>query len=795
VQTLRLKLKSKPMKTNFKNIVNLSFLLIFTYSLNSCKEETYQAKINFNKDWKFTKLKETTTSYEAFSKTDFNANSWENVSLPHTTNIEPQTVNNQWQGVAWYRKNFDVPVNPSYKKVFLDLEAAMNFSKIWINGMLVSEHHGGYLPVKVDITNYVKKGDNVVAIRLDNTDNKVTGPKPLKRLDFNMYGGLYRNAWLHISEKVYISDAVLAKKVAGGGIFITTPKVSKEVSEVAVKTHIINEEKEVKEIKVVQSVFYDGKLVEEKSSNKKIAGESDVEIKELFTFNNAKLWSPKNPNLYQLETKIFIGEKEVDSETTNFGIRVFTFDDKNQLYINGEKTFLRGVNRHQDYPFIGYALSDNAQYRDAKKIKEAGFNYIRLSHYPQSSAFMDACDELGLVVLDAIMGWQFYNDTDAFREYCYRSATELIRRDRNHPSVLAWEVSLNETKTMPLYFMEKLHGITHIEYPSKNVYSAGWKDDVYDIYLQARQHRILRPHAYKNKPLTVSEYGDWEYYSKNAGLNQDKLPNDLRLELSSRQPRALGEKRLLNQAYNVQEAHNDNLHTDAYSDSYWVMFDYNRGYHDNIEYSGLMDLFRLPKFAYYFYQSQRDISDKNVLEIATYWNEKSPTDVKVFSNADEVKLFLNDELIANQKPDSDKNTDKLSHPPFTFKVPKFEVGTLKAVGFINGKQVSEDVVKTPQKPTKLKIWIDESGKKPVAGVNDVVFCYIAAVDEDGTVNPDFSEQINLELTGDLEIINPDIIKAEAGIAAALIKIGASLNGTVSAKSSNLKSDNFNIKTE
>ena len=780
------------MKISYKNVLKYSFLLMFVISLTSCEEANYDAKINFNKGWKFTKLKEITDSDVAYSKTDFDASSWEDVSLPHTTNIEPQVVNNQWQGVAWYRKNFNVPVNPSDKKIFLDIEAAMNFSKIWINGMLVSEHHGGYLPVKVDITKYVNKGDNNVAIRLDNTDNDITGPKPLKRLDFNMYGGLYRNAWLHISEKVYISDPVLANKVASGGIFVTYPKVSEELSEVAVKTHVINEEKEEVEIKVVNSIFFGNVLVQEQSSTKKIAGGNDTEIKESFSINDAKLWSPKNPNLYRLETKVFIGEKEIDAETTKFGIRVFTFDDENQLYINGKKTFLRGVNRHQEYPFIGYALSDNAQYRDAKKIKEGGFDYIRLSHYPQSPAFMDACDELGIVVVDAIMGWQYYNDTDAFREYCYRSATELIRRDRNRPSVLAWEVSLNETKAMPVYFMAELHRITHAEYPGENVYSCGWKDDVYDIYFQARQHRILHPHPLKDKPYSVSEYGDWEYHSKNAGLNQDNLPNDMRAELSSRQARAFGEQRLLNMAYNLQESHNDNMHTVAYSDSYWVMYDYNRGYHDDIEYSGVMDLFRLPKFGYYFYQSQKDVSAGNVLEIATYWNEKSPLDVKVFSNADEVKLYLNDKLIASQKPDSGKNTDKLSHPPFTFKIPKFEAGTLKAIGFVNGKQVSENSVQTPKEPTKLKIWIDESGKKPEAGVNDVVFCYIAAIDENGTVNPDFSEEIQVAIKGDLEIINPDVIKAEAGIATVLIKVGDSLNSSISAKTAKLSSSSFSF---
>ena len=780
------------MEINFKSLFKYFFLLMTIFSLTSCKEINYEAKINFNKDWKFTKLETTSTPDEPYIKIDFDASSWTNVSLPHTTNIEPQTVNNQWQGIAWYRKIFEIPLNPNTKKIFLDIEAAMNFSKIWINETLISENYGGYLPVKVDISKYVKKGKNVIAIRLDNTDNKITGPKPLKRLDFNMYGGLYRNAWLHISEKVYISDAVLAKKVAGGGIFITYPKVTKEVSEVSVKTHIINEELTVKNVKVIQSIFYDGILVKEQSTTKKIAAGSDAEITESFTLNNAKLWSPKHPNLYHLETRVFIEEKEIDTKTTRFGIREFTFNKENKLYINGERTFLRGVNRHQDYPFIGYALSDNAQYRDAKKIKEGGFNYIRLSHYPQSPAFLDACDELGLVVIDAILGWQYYNDTDAFRNYCYKSATQLIRRDRNRPSVLAWEVSLNESQ-MPLYFMEKLDRIVHTEYPGENVYSCGWLDDVYDIYLQARQHRILHPPKLKNKPYSVSEYGDWEYFSTNAGLNQDNLPNNLRTELSSRQARGFGEKRLLNQAYNIQESHNDNLNTVAYSDSYWVMFDYNRGYDTTLEHSGIMDIFRLPKFGYYFYQSQRDVADGNVLKIATYWNDKSPLDVKVFSNSDKVKLFLNDKLIATQKPDSGKNTDKLNHPPFTFKIPFFEAGVLKAVGLIKGKEVSETTVQTPKKPIKLKIWIDESGKKPQAKVNDVVFCYIAAVDENGTINPDFNDEITVTINGDTTIINPGMIKAEAGIATALLKIGTILNGSISAKSGGLKTDSFKFK--
>ena len=779
----------------YLKIVLLLIVVVIVFQF--CKEVVTNEEIKINEDWKFSKVEESKDLDSKIHTVDFNDSAWETVSLPHTANIEPLTVNDQWQGICWYRKTITIPKSDNDKKVFLELEAAMNYSKMYINGIEVNEHQGGYLPVIVDISKYIKAGDkNIIAVRLDNTDNLVTGPKPLNRLDFNMYGGLYRKANLFTKEKIYISHPVLANKVAGGGVFITYPKVSKAESVVHVKTHLVNEYKDSKSIELVQTVLRNGKVVEEiKSSDVRIEGEKDIELSKQITIVDAKLWSPKLPNLYSLETKVLQDGKIIDQQTTRFGIREFTFDDKHQLYINGEKTFLRGVNRHQEYPYIGYALSDNAQYRDAKKIKDGGFDYIRLSHYPQSPAFMDACDELGLVVIDAIMGWQFYNDTEDFRNYCYKSATNLIRRDRNHPSVLAWEVSLNETKTMPVYFMEELNNITHAEYPGKNVYSCGWKDDVYDIYLEARQHRILRPHPYKEKPITVSEYGDWEYYSKNAGLNQDKMPKDIRTEMSSRQARGFGEERMMRQAYNVQEAHNDNLSMRAYSDSYWVMYDYNRGYHDDIERSGLMDLFRLPKFAYYFYQSQRDIDELKVVELATYWNDKSPTDIMVYSNADEVALYLNDELVGKQKPNANKNTTHLNHPPFTFSLKTFKPGTLKAVGLVDGKAIGEDVVITPQKATKLKVWLDESGKAPTAGQSDTMFLYVAAIDDNDTVNPEFSETITLSINGNVKVMNLDAVKAEAGIASAILQLGNTKEViSVSASSESLKGNlEFEVK--
>ncbi|MFR9533172.1 MAG: glycoside hydrolase family 2 TIM barrel-domain containing protein, partial [Rikenellaceae bacterium] len=664
------------------------------------------AQTLFNADWRFFRVEQESTAQEHFAKPEFDHSAWEMVSLPHTANIEPLTVNDQWQGICWYRKEFSIESYSPDKIYLFEFEGAMNHTTIWINGGEVKQTQGGYLPIVFDATPYITAEDNVMAVRLDNQDNAVTGPKPLKILDFNTYGGIYRNVKLIEKNKTHITHPILADRTASGGLFVSFPKVSEQSSTVKLQAHVANEHSTPKSLWVKYEIFEGERLVATAQSKmQKLATFASSEFTTTIAMEGAKLWSPAAPNLYRAEVSLYDGDTLVDQEQTTFGVREITFK-KNQLYVNGEKTYLRGVNRHQEYPFVGYALSDNAQYRDAKKIKEAGFDYVRLSHYPQSPAFMAACDELGLFVADAILGWQYYNENDQFKSHAYESARNLIRRDRNHPCVLAWEVSLNETK-MPVPFMTTLHNIVHQEYPGKGVYSCGWMDDVYDIYFQARQHRILHPDAISDhKPYMVSEYGDWEYYSNNAGLNQHKHSKDKRLELSSRQFRADGEVRLLQQAYNLQESYNDNMTTHATGDSYWVMYDYNRGYHDNIEASGIMDIFRLPKFGYDFYASQQSPDQNIVLKIATYWDENSPLDIKVYSNCDEVKLYLNGKLVAAQTPDTDKNSTMLPHPPFTFSIGTFKAGELRAEGYIAGEKVATHTIASPTAPKSIKLWID-----------------------------------------------------------------------------------------
>ncbi|MEW4923737.1 glycoside hydrolase family 2 TIM barrel-domain containing protein [Algibacter sp. 2305UL17-15] len=752
----------------------VSFLLIV-----SCSEQnTLIDKQKFNDGWVF-KILQDDKNDVSFSQVNVDTNNWEKVQLPHTPKIEPKIVNDQWQGICWYRKKFRLSDDMKNKTLFLNFEGAMNIAEVWINGEKLMEHHGGYLPFVVDFTDVaIFDKENTIAVRLNNNDNPITGPKPLKVLDFNTYGGIYRNVWLIAKNKLHITDPIHANKTASGGIFVRYPEVSKESAKIHIQTHIKNSNKSEAQFMVRNTLFYKDSLVTSVTSTAHtIKGTGDKEVTANLEVENPDLWSPKSPNLYQLKTEIISNGILMDEAMTTIGIKNVKFIGQD-LYLNGEKTFLRGVNRHQEYPYIGYALSDNANYRDAKKIKEAGFDYVRLSHYPQSPSFMRACDELGLVTIDAILGWQYYSDDIKFQKHVFQTAKDLIRRDRNHASVLAWEVSLNES-WMPEKFIDTLTKIAHEEYPGDQCFTAGWQSYGYDIYLQARQHRLKHYDSTLKKPYNVSEYGDWEYYAMNAGLNQNSWQNLLQEDRSSRQLRNAGEKRLLQQATNAQEAHNDNLSTPAFADGYWVMYDYNRGYADDLEASGVMDIFRLPKPVYYFYKSQRDADDpfgKPMVHIANNWEKTSPLEVRVFSNCDEIELFLNSKSMGRQKPDNNSISNNLNHPPFTFHLPKFESGTLEAKAYLGDKLVTSDVRQTPEAPAKIIVSKDISGYELEAGSNDLIFVYASVVDENETLVPSFSDKILFKLEGDAELIGENPVNCEAGIASILLKAGKSTDG-------------------
>lgn len=752
-----------------------SSLLIVCIILTGCKESANDLfeKQKFNDDWLFF-LTEDEVSEDQFIHLDFDDSGWEKISVPHTPRLEPLVVNDQWQGSCWYRKKFNIPGDLLHRKLYLRFEGAMNVADVWINGVHQLRHQGGYLPFVIEFSdNATWEGPNQLVVRLNNRDNPVTGPKPLEILDFSTYGGIYRNVWFFSKGPLHITDPIYAAREAGGGVFVTFPVVSKSNATISVQTDVINENSREESFRITHRLFKDGALVQILDGEQQhLSPGEEAEFRNELEVQEPDLWSPRYPHLYLLETELLQGNTIVDKETTRIGIKSLSFKGR-EFYLNGEFLFLRGVNRHQEYPYVGYALSDNAQYRDAKKIKEAGFDYVRLSHYPHSNAFMDACDELGIITIDAILGWQYFSDSAEFKEHVYQTARDMIRRDRNHASVLAWEVSLNES-WMPQQFIDSLHQIAHREYPGDQCFTAGWQKHGFDIYLQARQHRLDRVDSTIKKPYVVSEYGDWEYYAMNAGLNQDQWDNLIQEERTSRQLRGSGQIRLLQQARNIQEAHNDNFNTPAFADGYWVMYDYNRGYADDLEASGIMDIFRIPKPSFYFFQSQRDASDpfgEPMVYIANTLPAGKEGVIRIFSNCDEVELFLDGERIGRQSPDRDQFSDNLAHPPFTFNVPSFETGEIRAQAYLKGELSARNVQFSPGTASEIRLIPDTGGEELQSGCNDMIFIYAPVVDDNGTVVPDHKREISFKVKGDAGVIGPNPVFTEAGIATILLKAG------------------------
>ncbi len=777
--------------------LNIIFCLFFYTAFIQTASAQSRTKINFGSGWEFTSSQDPTVV-------------WEKVTIPHTPRIEKLVVVNQYQGISYYRKKFIINLT-SNQKAFLYFEGVMMEAEVWINDHLVAHHFGGYLPFTADITPFVQNGkENTVWLKVTNTDNPTIPPgKPLKDLDFNYYGGIYRNVYLIQTHQIYITDAVNANQKASGGLLIHFDSIQTHQAKGIVQVHVKNESSSASSVQFVANLLFKGKQIAQYHSDwTTIPAGSAATLSKKILVPHPICWSSQSPSLYTLKMTVRNNKQVVDELSTQIGIRKSELN-ANGFFINDQKVFLSGTNRHQEYPYVGYALSDEAQYRDAVKIKNAGFDFVRLSHYPQAEAFLNACDELGLYVMPSIPGWQFFGN-DSFEENALQNLKDMIRRDRNHPCILFWENSLNETN-MTDTFIQKAHQILKEELPYSNTIGAGWVDHPgYDLFIPARQHSKAPEYwnQYKNgnKKILIAEYGDWEYYAQNAGFNQKEFANLKEEERTSRQLRAFGEKRLLQQAFNFQEASNSNRKgTNTIGEANWLMFDYNRGYSPDIESSGIADIFRIPKWAYYFYQSQRPLQQMSnkklssgpMICIANEWTSHSPLSVTVFSNCEEVALYVNNVLIEKKKPSINEYNDRLIHPPFVFSMNQFIPGTLRAEGFVKGKKIIESTIQTPRQANKIELSYDLSGINIHPNYPDLVFVYATITDQNGTIVTDAVNDIEFSLTGDnATLIGQNPIQAEAGISTIILKTTDFKKGLViKASSPHLQSASIQINPQ
>lgn len=744
---------------------NLFFLLLSSLFFVSCEQSSSLSIINtnepFGESWEFT--------------TDSLEGKWKDIHLPHTPKTEPLIVNNQFQGDMWYKKNFYLDATAE-KRYFLDFEGVMHASNVWLNGQHIYSHQGGYTPFSMEVTPYLQ-GDNLLMLKVNNEDDPQIPPgKKLSELDFNFYGGMYRNVFLRKTGPVSITNPITYIDEKEAGIVFHFEEVSAEKATGFARVQVENTSSKEQTIQLEIILSSGENAFNIQTAHQKLQPNQKFTFNQPISIQKPKLWGVVQPHLYDVEVRLKnLHYETLHIEKLKLGVRKFEVKEDG-FYLNNQPFFLNGTNRHQEYPYIGYALSDEANYRDAYQIKQAGFDFVRLSHYPHSPSFMQACDELGLITVNCISGWQFIGD-EAFQKNSFNEIRTMARRDRNYANVAFWEVSLNESE-MDESYMKEANRILKEELNYQQPLSIGWIDhESYDLFGPARQHgkapEYWINYQNNNKKIIIAEYGDWEYYAQNAGFNQTAFANLKEEERTSRQLRGNGQKRLLQQAFNYQEAFNSNLkgkHTIGQAN--WLMFDYNRGYADDIESSGISDIFRIPKFAYYFYQSQRDLTKfyntSPTLFIANYWNDPEEKTVRIFSNCEEVALYLNDNLVARKHPQIDEFSDSLPYPPFVIEVPTYEEGNLKAVGYINGKEVVTHEVNTPGKAHAIQLEVDYSNTPISTDYVDYVFVRANILDEKGNLVPDASHQVTFKVEG-AEIMGNSEPFAEAGVATILLK--------------------------
>lgn len=767
---------------------------------------------------------------------------WEKVSLPHPARIEePMAAATHYQGVCWYRKHFDIDPAWVGNRVRVRFDGAMQVAEVRLNGSLLTVHKGGYLPFVVDLTPALKPRGNVLAVRLDNRDMPTVPPgKPLDSLDFTYQGGLYRNVTLLVAEPVHIADE-FEDDQAGGGIFVRTDSASDGKATVFTQVTVRNDMAD-EMLAAVRFTILDpgGDVIASTLMDETLLfGSRSRDFEQVFQIVSPRLWHPDHPVLYTLRTELLRDGQVREARNTRFGIRTLAYDDKKGFVLNGQPLRLRGANRHQDFPWLGNAVPDNAQYRDLKRLKEAGFNFLRLAHYPQSTAVMDSCDELGIMVSVCTPGWQFWNNSPEFMDLARRDIREMVRWHRNHPSAIMWEVSLNETYGRDGFYAECCR-IARDEYHGGQLFTCGdsyASKDVrhYDVPFCGWAGWYRRPAApgfEGRKRSFIREYGDYECGGEHSTT---------RIAIGD------GEDKQLLQCWNFLWTHNRNLGWDWHiGDCIWVGVDHFRGCSkaNPISRCGVLDYLRRPKFSYYLFQSQRDASHPSIF-IANYWQPRlTPAKVVVFSNCDEVELVLNGKTIARKKPDagpdseygvwkpeadpmymtkgktvledevaslesSRKPRDKrmlsmfdggncrnVEHPPFTFGPVPYTAGKLKAIGYVKGRKVCECVRRTPGDPFRLRLREETMGRDLAADGADAIFVRAEAVDAHDEVVPTATMPVSFTVEGEGRIISPATVKAEAGVATMLLQAGrrpGKIRITAAAK--DLRSDGITIRTK
>ncbi|MBN1128571.1 MAG: DUF4982 domain-containing protein [Chitinispirillaceae bacterium] len=680
--------------------------------------------------------------------------SFEAVCLPHAN----KTVKHngfdtaEYAFVSWYRKHFALAKKHAGRRFVIEFQAVSKAAEVYVNGHRAGGHKGAYTPFSLDITEKLNiGGDNVIAVRVDSRQRKDIPPEGLN-VDYMIFGGIVRNVFLHVLDPLHVE-----------WVYVTRDAMRPQCA--AVKIRVVNKNRVFKECIVITEVIDSaGAVVATARSNRSIP-EDSCGVLSFVTepLTGLRLWHPDHPYLYTARTRVVENDSVRDVHLQKFGIRSVCFSKTDGAFsINGERLKLRGLNRHETFPFIGRAAADRLQRKDADIIKyELGCNTVRSSHYPQSPAFLDRCDEIGLLVLEEIPGWMFVSERPEWRNIVLENVEEMIVRDRNHPSIISFGVRVNQSA------------------------------DFHDLYVKTnRLARELDP-TRPTHGVRVLGHGSYREFLEDIWTYNYSIPAGTPRIMPWLTTECVGHYRTTRSWDNEQLLVGQMLAHAAAHDSAaanpnvagilgWCAFDYNSPYRyadRGVCYHGVSDIFRFPKHAAWLYRCQADpVLYGPMVYIAHYWQKPlKPNKVYVASNCEKVELFVNNRSQGLRFP---KRFRSLPHPLFVWNAVTFKPGELKAIGYIGDSAVAVSVRRTPGAPVRLTMTPDDT---VLVQGGDMTRVVINAVDAFGQVVPRTNSIVTISVDGAGDFLGESPIALEDGKTAFFVKTGSDRTGAINCR--------------
>lgn len=706
---------------------------------------------------------------EAATRPDFADSAFKRVTLPHCV---AELAWQKWEPASWedrwiYRRHLALPREFKDRRLFLHFDGVTAGATPVINGQALPEHLGGYLPFAYEITGLTRSGDNVLAVTVDSRWLNVPpagSPKGTSAVDYYIPGGITRSVSLRAVPPIFISD-LFAKPVA-----VLDPQRRVEVvCTVDVGLAPLKEA-------LIKVELTDGERLLAAASQPLSLdqpGEKQISLT-LSNLGNIALWEPSSPKLYQVVATLLVGDKPVHDYRTRIGFRDARFEVEG-FFLNGRRFQLFGLDRHELYPYVGSAMPPRVMRRDAEILRrQFNCNIVRCSHYPQSEAFFDACDELGLMAWEEIPGWQYIGDAP-WKDLAVRDVRDMVKRDRNHASIVIWGVRINESPNDPEFYSRTKAAAKALDDSrptsgAMNRYSKqDWLQDVYayDDYHAAPDGSVGVREPLPGVPYFLAEgVGQFAYGNPKPGFGR-KYRRAAELKIQYAQ--ALAHAQIHSKAATMSRIGGVIA---------WCAFDYGSpiNSHQGVKCPGVADVFRIPKLGASFYLAQGDPKLRPVIEPNFYWDfgPQSPAGpgekAAIFSNCDRLEVFIDDHLHATLEPDR-AAFPHLAHPPFFTHLTRSGNAwpVLRIDGYLGGNRVISRSFASDPSADQFLLELDDQAL--VADGSDATRLVFRVADKFGSTRAFATGEVLLEITGPGAIVgdNPFSLADSGGVGAVWIR--------------------------